>query len=254
VAIPGTATIPASKQDLDSSEILVRAALHRVHADLGEQIGITQSASAVQVVGVLDTAARKQQILDALAGLPHLAVTLSSPDDIPPAELRETPGTPLSVPGIRQPALLASWMEQRYPVVSERRSFADRILLNSSECLRRAYALEALAARYPKLDNPLIAAIAKDHLIAFQEKWSDLSGLVDSPLHFQAGESRDGKDSPGGAGSLLDSMRAFDSALVTLFTGKENASGSADLESTLTDARAHARAIASQLTALLAQF
>jgi hypothetical protein len=143
-------------------------------------------------------------------------------------------------------------MEQRYPNASERRAFADEILSNSRECLRRAYALQALASRYPKLDDPEIAAIARDHLIAMKQNWQLLSNLVAPALPTSPAEST-AANWPTGTRSLLASMRDLDSRLTALFIGKEDAFEPLDPATTMAETRTFANAVAGQLMLLVDQ-
>lgn len=73
---------------LDSAELSVRLALNQLHADEGEQITVSRTDRTIEVQGVVETSERRQQILSALSGLPHVSadiLSLSEQQSHPPA-------------------------------------------------------------------------------------------------------------------------------------------------------------------------
>lgn len=70
-----------SQVELDSAELSVRLALNKLHADEGEQISVSRSGHAVEVKGVVETEARKRELISQLRQLPHVnAEILSIPE------------------------------------------------------------------------------------------------------------------------------------------------------------------------------
>lgn len=70
--------LPPSVLDLDHAELSARLALNRLHADQGEQISMARTDRSVIIRGVVDTEARRQEIVSALAILPHVATDIHS--------------------------------------------------------------------------------------------------------------------------------------------------------------------------------
>jgi hypothetical protein len=217
--------VEVAPQELDDVEVLVRVRLHQVAADLGEQIAISRSERFVEVSGVLDTASRREEISTGLANVPHVQVNLASPETLSIDGLREALLTPPPAVAVTAAPLLSGWLEKQYPEAAERRSYVDDILGLSRECLRRAYALHDLTARYPTLDNPQIRALAADHATLMQHAWRTLLNTVATPLEVRAVAHVAPPDVPVEqlVGALLRSTRAFDSNLAALFAGKESA-------------------------------
>jgi DNA-directed RNA polymerase specialized sigma24 family protein len=71
-----------SDLELDSAELGARLALNQLHADTGEQIHVTRSASGVQVKGVVDTDQRKSQLVGRLQLMPHVHPSILSVEEI----------------------------------------------------------------------------------------------------------------------------------------------------------------------------
>jgi hypothetical protein len=214
-------------QELDRAEVTARVRLHQSGADLGEQIAIFRAADSVQISGVLDTAIRREQIVSALAGVPHLQVNLSSPENLPVDGLTAALLTP-PASAISEPPLMAKWLESHYPDLGGRRLYIDQIVKSSRECLRRAYALQNLGERYPMPEDPAIKAIVHDHVVAMQQNWQALRNTIASVVDIDGAAVRpvsSGDPHDPSADDLLSAMKAVDSSLVALFVGRENAAG-----------------------------
>jgi hypothetical protein len=247
-----------STAELEAAEVTARVRLHQLGADLGEQIEIEQTKDSVRVSGVVDSNAEKEEISGALKGVPHVRTVLSSPEEVPLAGLEQALRTPPSVANDRQPPLLQSWLEQWYPDPADRHTYANQILAESRECLKRAYALQHLAGRYPTLENPEISAIAKDHLLVLQDKWQMLLKEVAPALEVPPGQAlvSDGSWADD-VHSLLGAMKSFDANLVVLFVGKEveaepgSASMKADFQGILTDSGAQAQTVTQAIARVL---
>ena len=70
--------------DLDEAELRARLTLNQANADSGEQIVVTQSAASVQVTGVVETNARKQELRNLLRDIPLVDTSLQSIEEMTP--------------------------------------------------------------------------------------------------------------------------------------------------------------------------
>lgn len=71
-----------SELELDETELAVRVVLNQLHADTGEQIHLTRSVAGIDIKGVVDTDARKHQLVSRLALLPHVHSSILSVEEI----------------------------------------------------------------------------------------------------------------------------------------------------------------------------
>jgi len=106
-----------SDLELDESELAARVVLNQLHADTGEQIHLTRSASGIDVKGVVDTDTRKQQLVSRLALLPHVRSSLLSVEEIgtrPPMHSAFRSGQPVQAYSVEaQPSPLEQYLRER---------------------------------------------------------------------------------------------------------------------------------------------
>jgi DNA-directed RNA polymerase specialized sigma24 family protein len=81
-ASPVRATRRVSDLQLDEADVATRIALNQLQADTGERIRLVRGASNIEVKGVVDTDTRKQQIIDRLAQLSHVQVSILSVEEL----------------------------------------------------------------------------------------------------------------------------------------------------------------------------
>ncbi|MGH9722475.1 MAG: hypothetical protein ACRD8O_19870 [Bryobacteraceae bacterium] len=144
---PAPAPLPATPEvDLSGTEVEIRWILHRVRADLGEDITAGIRDRRVEVKGVVETVARRREIEQALEPVPQVSVRLLAAEEAAPLELA---AEPLTAAGASYPPLLAGWLEDRFPAVSERRSYTSHALQLSRELVSHAAALDRIERRYP---------------------------------------------------------------------------------------------------------
>jgi hypothetical protein len=211
--------------DLEAAEVAARMALHRVNADMGEQLLIRRNEREIEVSGILDSARRKSEIEAALEQLPHVRVVLLSPDDLARSSdtdariMAALQSPPLPV-AEESPAILEPWMKQEYPNLNDRLAFVNRITELARECLGHAHALKELADRYQTWNEPGIRPIARDHIVALEKSWGQLSALT-SPAIGIATDRPAGAGVSGGAANatrLLESLNELNRCLLRLFT------------------------------------
>jgi anti-sigma factor RsiW len=71
-----------SPEQLDLAELQARLVLNRLHADSTEQLEFLRSHSSVEVKGVVESNARKQELVAQLRTVPHVLPAIFSVDDL----------------------------------------------------------------------------------------------------------------------------------------------------------------------------
>lgn len=171
-----------SAAELAVAELEARSALHRVGADLGEQIEVVrQPAGEVEVRGLTETAERKMELLAALQHIPHVALKIRTFEEAAREAASSRPSAPGRAAGAAAeikgpPTAVATPTEERATQVvgsrapmqghlekyfarraaaSEPRDvrrqveeFSNRALALSGAALAEAWALRRLAERY----------------------------------------------------------------------------------------------------------
>ena len=135
-----------------SDELQVLSALHGIGADLGDPVEVKLSGGRVEVSGVGVSPERQRQIRSALEPLPRVEVAFSDPGAAP-APVQATVPEPAPVfsagaasgpgPGLQ------TRLEQQLGGRAELERFSSRVLDWNEAAMARAYALRALAQRFP---------------------------------------------------------------------------------------------------------
>ncbi len=167
--------------ELAAAEMEIRAALHRIGADLGEQIEIAPAASRVEVRGVLVSAERKEQVESVLAGIPYALPTLLLVDG---RGSRVLPEEPAVSGGESRPvdAPLFDALKRQFPEPAAREAFVAHLLEQAQGAYDRAWALRRLAQRYhtPQLDlltahhRQVLSSMIRDHSDALNTSMNSL--------------------------------------------------------------------------------
>jgi hypothetical protein len=71
-----------SPEQLDLAELQARLVLNRLHADSTEQLEFLRSQSSVEVKGIVESNARKQELVSQLRAVPHIVPAIFSVDDL----------------------------------------------------------------------------------------------------------------------------------------------------------------------------
>jgi len=93
------AAVP-SEVDLDLAELRARLELNRLQADAGEQITVTRTNHAIEVMGVVDTDERKRQIIAALDTLPCVHTNVLSISQLHARPFTQQPNKSVSVQSV----------------------------------------------------------------------------------------------------------------------------------------------------------
>jgi hypothetical protein len=166
-----------SEAQLESSEVQVRAALHQLGADLGEQIEIRQTPNGhVSVEGLVPTEERQEDIVFALMEIPALELSVRVVED--PVGPKLDPDVIEGVGESKPPKpVFYDLLAQRFPKADPRQRFVNAALADSQEMLVRVWALRRLAERYNStqakaLDDTSCATlygVLRDHLNKLSE-------------------------------------------------------------------------------------
>jgi len=144
-----------------AEELEVVAALHRIAADLGDPIEITRNAGTVHVTATGLSPAKEQQVRQALAGLD--AVTLQFAE--PVAEHLRPNGTPKA-------AVAAAVRSEAGRRLGE--ETIEQILDDSEAIMARAFAIRALARRFPTDAQAQLSAAGRGVLAGIRDEHTSI--------------------------------------------------------------------------------
>jgi hypothetical protein len=179
-AVPSRpAAIPPGSSASISDELQVLSALHGIGADLGDPVDVKLSSGHVEVSGVGVSPERQRQIRSALESLPHVEVAFSDPGAAPASVQATTapePAPAFSGTPSGQSAKLQTRLEQQLGGRAELDRFSSRVLDWNEAAMARAYALRALAQRFPAEQSPNLTAtdggmlrqMTREHVDALQ--------------------------------------------------------------------------------------
>jgi len=142
------ATVPSVEPPSVSGVLQVLAVLHKLGADLGEQVDVEPQGGKLVVSGVGIPAARQQQIQAALGKLPNVAVQFAEPGAPPPAAA-QPPDTAAAPPAENPAGGIAARVEQQLGGRPQFERFSSQMLDWNDAAMARAYALRRLAERFP---------------------------------------------------------------------------------------------------------
>ncbi|MBS1827225.1 MAG: hypothetical protein JST93_18050 [Acidobacteria bacterium] len=160
-----------------SIELQVAEVLHRIGADLGDPVDIESTGGTIVVTATgLDP--RKSEQLRAALTIPGVELRFVTPQQASSAEQTQE-----AAPPVRR--AVRDW-EQRLSGRFTYEEFADRVLAATEGMTARAYALKALAERFPVSKEEQLSAteraslegIAADHVAAMRTQVQRLDQLI----------------------------------------------------------------------------
>jgi hypothetical protein len=166
------AAVPSGSSASVSEELRVLAALHEIGADLGDPVEVKLADGRVLVSGVGIPAARQREIHEKLDSIPGVAVAFGAAEvgqEIPAA-------TPLqAIAEAPKNSKLEARLEKQLGGRVEFERFSGQMLDWTEAAMARAYALRALAQRFPAGDEAGMAApdrqllddLARNHAVNF---------------------------------------------------------------------------------------
>ena len=198
-------------------ELLVIAALHRIGADLGEPIDVRREGEHVLVNASGLGPQRQEQIRAALSGIPVARFQVGDVARPATAEVERRP-----VRQVDTANSLFSELETASPDAPSTAALSDQAVASMETVLERAYALRALARRYPveiaaRLspgERAILNGIARDHLESAASPVAVIAGML-APILPRAAPGLE----PGGgpwqeiAEAMPDDARRLDQAL-----------------------------------------
>jgi hypothetical protein len=134
---------------LDNAELAARLELNHLQADQGEQIAINRNDREVQVKGIVETSARKQEIARALGKIPLLQVELLSI-----AELQQQPADNTTTKSVRMQSVdvaespLQLYLTSTGQAPAAQQEIARALLDAALQMKQSAAALETLQHRF----------------------------------------------------------------------------------------------------------
>lgn len=215
-----------TSRELDRAEVAVHAILHRLGADLNDEISLTRpGGQGLRVSGIVDSVRTKEVIAREVMRVPHTTVALSSVDELRPSS-RPPDNVLLVEQSSARRALLADWFERTFEREADARAFSARALELAAQLRLRALAHERLTTRYPAsalnaLDSEsrdTIEGVLKSHRTRMGETVAHLRTHLDMLL---ASDLARGHSSPlpeGSPSDVIGMARRVDRHLVELFT------------------------------------
>ena len=244
-----------------SEELQVLAALHEIGADLGDPVEVAVVDGKVRVSGIGIAARRQADIQKQLTGMPNVVVEFSEP--APGPAVAADAGTAAPAAGT-EGADIQARLEQQLGGHADVARFSAYLLERNEALMARAYALRALAQRFPasaenalvEPDRRVLRDLAREHVAALGWELSNIRRLLEpvlkamggSPARVDAAGSADWQSS---AEELLRSSRRVEMLLSRILGVSAGASASDRLPSDLLTALGEQRAILDQCQKLL---
>jgi hypothetical protein len=174
-----SAAVPSGGSASISEELRVLAALHDIGADLGDPVEVKLSDGRVLVSGVGIPDARQREIHEKLDSIPGVTVQFGAAEvgqDVPAA------GPPQAAAEAPKNTRFESRLEKQLGGRVEFERFSGQLLDWTEAAMARAYALRALAQRFPAADEArmepadrqLLDDLARNHAAQFT---SGIEGL-----------------------------------------------------------------------------
>jgi hypothetical protein len=199
---------PEARVSLFETELAVRYALHEIGADLDDALDIQSDAQhqSVLVTGIVPTPERRQEIVAALADIPHVSTPIRTEEEVSNQALRP-PVTRLE-PKIRAVHLpIEKELQEYFHDAAAVENFSRQAAGLTKTLMAHAWAIRRLAERYPAAGphgesmlgpsgHQLLQTMRRDHRRAMSETTEELRVLVRPVLQPIAGPSPEPIRSP----------------------------------------------------------
>lgn len=186
-------TLLPSATELVAAEVKTDSVLHRLGADLGEQINVTtHGGHEILVEGVVGDDVRKHELISALQKVPYTRLHLLTIDEA----AQQVPSSPVLGPAqhsasagtmmVASPPLLEAQLNARFPDKDQRIAYVNQTLSLAQLASARAWALNRLADRYPSQRIAVfnddarqqIQVLLADHVSALREDINSLQNQL----------------------------------------------------------------------------
>lgn len=195
-----------SEEQLDEVELSARLTLDHLHADNGEQIEVVRSGHGVEVRGITDSEARRQQLAAELEMLPHVRASITSIE-----QLKTRPAGGAALSGVRVDEMqtattpLESYYRARGHGAVPPGDLAQRLFNSAFQVTLESRAIDDLQRRFGGREDisPIASATLAD--LIFTRKHNLLAALAEERrLLVEAGIGSPGPETPatGGAAPL----------------------------------------------------
>jgi RNA polymerase sigma factor (sigma-70 family) len=235
-------------------EVEVMRLLHEANADLGEQISVGRTSDGVlKVQGLVDTEQRKTEILKALAPVtrnPAVKIDVSTFSEAVARQKRETrsPAAPIAAERVETNTdVFPAYADLRRQFSDEEsRRFATRMVHESHQTMRHAWALKRLMQQFSAEDLRTLTResrakwldLIRAHAAAFSRDTAQLRQEL-APVFFSAGANVDSAPTTGVASDadllraverLIEVASANDQAISTAFSISTESTGTSTLK------------------------
>jgi hypothetical protein len=224
---------PVSEAELAESELQTRAVLHRLGADLGEQVEVGRGPKdTITLSAVVSSEERKQSLLSTVHEIPHLKAEIQTYEEAaarePAAPQNETPSLV-----VETRPLLDAELKNQFPDVNDRAAFVNKALAIAQDLTEHAFALRRLAQHYTPGELALLGPssrreldqIVQDHLSAMRQavhqEQSTLATFLAGVSSVESSTELPPLDAFGAAPQLLSAAQSIHDEVTRLFAGAE---------------------------------
>jgi hypothetical protein len=255
-----------SGMELDEAELAARATLNQLHADTGEQIQLSRRPNGIDVKGVVDTDARKRELVSRLALLANVHTSILSVEEIGTRPLRgETfgGGQPIQAFSVEaQPSPLERYLREKKLPLDQLATIFQSLLDQSLRIQHAEAHLSELRRRFkeanqlPADQQNRLAGLSKNYLNAIQtgldaNKRTLLSiGLDGAGRALSTSESSDSRQSSPPGEDIDRQVRRYQELCQSLITSEAGETkAAADIAGELGDLDLRIRTAAAQIDA-----
>jgi hypothetical protein len=204
--VPSRPTVTSGSSASISEELRVLAALHEIGADLGDPVEVNRESDRVVVSGVGIAPERRKKIEQALSGIPHVAMEFRDPGAggaAPAADaVVESPSSKTQTAASGVPAGASSAQARLEKQLGGRTEFerlSAQMLDGMDRAMARAYALRALARRFPEgtemtaENRAALGELAGEHARALRSQVDELYRTLAPVLSAMGGAAAPGR-------------------------------------------------------------
>jgi len=146
-----------SDLELDEAELAARTTLNQLHADTGEPISLVRSTNGIDVKGVVDTNARKRELLFHLSHIPNVHILILSAEEIGPrlpSRVVIVGGQPRQEDSTQEhPSPLEQYLHEKNLPMDQLVPASDNLLDGSLRILQLGVHLSELQSRFRETDQ-----------------------------------------------------------------------------------------------------
>jgi hypothetical protein len=139
-----------TETELDSAELGARLVLNKLHADEGEQITVVRTDRAIEVKGVVETDARKQEIVRNLWPLPRVKAEVLSMAELAALPRNRDDARSVTMQSVDvQASPLQRFLDSRGGSKTDLSDSSDQLLDAALKVRQNVGELETLSAKFP---------------------------------------------------------------------------------------------------------